>query len=419
MRAKTIGLLCALAFATDAAAQTAEVTDSARAILERAMEAMGGEAALSGFKGLRRKGSGTYKDARMEMAFPYVAETVFMPPDRFLWVMTSGGMTMRSGIHGGEAWSEMMATPAARVAGAMRAHYDDWLVLHQVVMIRPLLYMEGAKITGGETTDEDGRTVHRVRMELTNGKKYVLTFAEDRGFHLVAFEADVTHWDGRKGVVRQKLSKPTQFGAMTFMAQMESRNYVDGELLETVIEEIQSVEWNPEIPADACKMPELKIPLMVPSRKTSLPASGVMIVHKGDYRRMGETIKKAMGIVQEAGLMQFGAVIAVYLNDPDKVKAPAELRTEIVVPVMLMGPPPKLPEGVIMRELKATPVACMTARGPYGKADVEALTALLAWVEEKGHEVGGNIRTLYRHHPEMTLAEDMISEVQIPIRTEK
>ena len=104
------------------------------------------------------------------------------------------------------------------------------------------------------------------------------------------------------------------------------------------------------------------------------------------------------------------------MNDPDSVKDPSELRTEIVVSVMLMGPPPELPEGATMRELKSVRVASMTDRGPYGKADVEALTALVAWVKEQDHEIGGNIRTLYRHQPEMTLAEDMISEVQIPIR---
>jgi len=416
MRAKTIGLLCALAFAANATAQTAEVTDSARAVLNRAMESMGGEAALAGFKGLRRKGSRPYQDSRMTMAFPYVAETIFASPDHFLWTMTSGGMTMLSGMSGGVAWSKGMAAPAARVAGAMKEHYEDALMAHRVGLIRPLLHLDGAKLSGGEAEQEDGRTVHRVRMELKNGKKYVLTFADDAGLRLVGLKGDITHWDGRKGEVRQKLSKPTEFGTMTFMAQMESRIFVDGELRETVIEETQSVEWNPKISDDACKMPELSIALMLPALKTSTPAKGVMIVHKGDYQRMGETIKKAMGIVQKAGLMQFGAVTAVYLNDLVNVKDVSELRTEIVVPVVLMGPPPELPEGAVMRELKSTRVATMSTRGPYGKADARARHVLLAWVDKEGHEINGNYRTLYRHHPEMTLAEDMISEIQIPIR---
>jgi effector-binding domain-containing protein len=416
MKAMTTGLLCALALATNAKAQTAEVTDTARAVLVKAMESMGGEAALAGFKGMRRKGSGTFQDSRMTMAFPYVAESIFVPPDRFLWTMTSGGMTMLSGMHGGEAWSQMMAVPAARVAGAMKEHYEDWLIVHRIGLIRPLLHLDGAKLSGGEAEQDEGKTVHRVRMELKNGKKYVLTFADDGGLRLIGYEGDITHWDGSKGVLRQKLSKPKKFGAMTFMSYMESRNFVDGKLRETVLEELQSVEWNPEIPEDACRMPELSIPLMEPTLKTSLPATGVMMVHKGDYGQMGETIKKAMGLVQKAGLMQLGPVIAVYLNDLVNLKDASELRTEIVVQVMLMGPPPELPEGASMRELKSTRVASISARGPYGKADIRARHVLLAWIDKEGHEINGDYRTLYRHHPELTLPADMISEIQIPIR---
>jgi len=87
--------------------------------------------------------------------------------------------------------------------------------------------------------------------------------------------------------------------------------------------------------------------------------------------------------------------------------------------VMLMGPPPKLPEGASLKTLEAASVASMTAKGPYGDADVKALDALKAWIAEQGYEVTGAPRILYFHYPELFVAEDLVSEVQIPVRKRK
>ncbi len=79
---------------------------------------------------------------------------------------------------------------------------------------------------------------------------------------------------------------------------------------------------------------------------------------------------------------------------------------------MLMGlPPAKLPEGLSLKDYPAIEAASMTARGPYGKADVEALTKLFSWIPANGYEPAGQPRIVYFHQPELTVPGDMISEV--------
>jgi effector-binding domain-containing protein len=107
---------------------------------------------------------------------------------------------------------------------------------------------------------------------------------------------------------------------------------------------------------------------------------------------------------------------AIFLNSPDDVEDPAGLRTEIVMPVMLTGPAPELPEGYAMKTLPAAESAAIMAKGPYGKADLEALAALVKWIETSGYEVTGPPRVLYFHSPRMTVPEDMVSEIYVPVR---
>ncbi|MHC5011134.1 MAG: hypothetical protein ACYTG6_09315, partial [Planctomycetota bacterium] len=110
-------------------------------------------------------------------------------------------------------------------------------------------------------------------------------------------------------------------------------------------------------------------------------------------------------------------VTTIHLNDPTTVEDPSALRTQVVVPVVLMGPPPEsLGGGATLTSVEAAEVASMTARGAYGEADVKAMEAVMAWIGENGYEVAGPVRILYHHHPDMYLTEDLLSEVQVPVR---
>ena len=227
----------------------------------------------------------------------------------------------------------------------------------------------------------------------------------------------MTHWDGRKGTMKVELSNPRKFGDVSFPAKIEAQVFIDGEIVETVKEEMTAIEWSPEVEDADFAMPESDVEFMVASEKATMQMQGVMLVHEGAYDGFGETIKSVYLASQSAGLMMMSPVNAVFLNSPQDVADPKELRTEIILPVVIMGPPPEnLPDGAIIRPLPAETVASMTARGPYGKADVEAIGKTMAWIAENGYEVAGQVRCVYFHNPELTVAEDMVSEVQVPIR---
>jgi effector-binding domain-containing protein len=310
-------------------------------------------------------------------------------------------------IDGEAAWNHWMGPPA-RVKGPAKEHLTQAALLYEVTLVQPLLDRKDLKVSG---------TGHEVNVEFPSGDKFALTFSEGEKCFLTGVQAGMTHWDGRKASMSVKLSEPKEFGDITYPAKTEAVVTIDGEVVETVKEELTAIAWNPEIRADEFKMPAIDVELMKASEKAVLEMKGVMLVHEGAYDGMGETIKNVYQVCQDAGLMMMAPVNAVFLNSPQEVEDPKELRTEIVLPVAIMGEPPaELPGGAVLKTLPAATVASMTARGPYGKADVEAIGKTMAWIEENGYEVAGPPRCVFFHNPEMTVAEDMVAEVQIPIR---
>jgi len=392
----------------------AEKPDEARAALRMAIESMGGEDAVAAINGMRLQTRGEWQGMGLPMAMPYTAEIVHQLPDCQHWNMTAMGMTMASGMRGGEGWS-MMGSPAARVAGEMRKHYQEMGYGWWITLVRPLLHTEGLTLSGGALETVDGEPVRRVNVTFPGGRKYVLTFTGGDKTVLTGYEGDVTYWKGGDCVVRAKFADHTAFGDITLPSSTEVQLLIDGKVEETVKERWTSVQWNPEIPDGFFDMPDTDVVFMDPAAKQAAESQGVMVLHKGAYSGTGATIKKAMALCTDAGLVPMGSVTMVCVTDPATVKDESELRAEIVVPVMLFGPPPTLPEGATMKTIPAGTVASITARGPYGEADVAALEALMAWIAEAGHEVTGPPRIVYFHDPEMFVAEDLVSEVQVPI----
>ena len=413
-----LGVLSVLCLAGRAQAGPAEISDTARAVLEKAIESMGGDAALAKVKTMRLSGAGTWQAAGVPAPMPYTSEVVYAAPDRMAWKVEAPGMEMASAIHGDVGWSRMMAPPA-RIAGPMKTHMQEWLFTHAITLVRPLLHVDGIRITGGEAEKGDGKTIHRVNVEAPGGAKYVLTFVDDGRTFLAAYEGEMTNWDGRKAGLSMKLAEPKAFGDLTLPSSTEMQITIDGKVQETIKEQTSAIRWNPEVPDETFRMPDAGLVLMKASEKQTASAQCVRLLHKGPYSGMGDTIKKAMQVCQDVGLMAVGPVTTICLNDPASVKDESMLETEIAVPVMLMGPPPKLPEGASLKTFEAASVASMTAKGPYGDADVKALDALKAWIAEQGYEVTGAPRILYFHYPELFVAEDLVSEVQIPVRKRK
>lgn len=414
MRVLLAAVIVAWIMPVRATSGPAKAPGRARAVIEKAIEAMGGDAALAKVKGMRIQGRGTYKMGPMES--PYTSEAIYVAPDRVLWKVDSPGFQGSAGLDGETGWWQMMA-PAARAAGGARKALMEWPNHFEIWLLRPLLHHKGIRLRGGQTREEDGKTISRVRVRFPEGTRFTLTFAQAEKVTLIAFEGDMTQMDGRRGRFVTKFSKPKRFGDITLPSFAETQVFVGDKAIESMREETTAIEWNPKIAGDAFAMPKLDIKLWEASVKEVPSVQGLALLHRGPYDHMGETIEKLMEISQEAGLIPAGAVIAIYLNDPNQVADVADLRTEIVVPVMVFGDPPAtFPGGAAMKEVPAATVAAMAGRGPYGKADVEALKKLMGWIQANGYDLSGPPRMLYHHRPGLAVPEDQVSEVQLPVR---
>jgi effector-binding domain-containing protein len=348
------------------------------------------------------------------MESKYKSELTFVLPDRLLWKLDAGELKAAFGIDGDVAWAEMMA-PAARVKGDCREGILDYLLAYKIALIRPLLELPGAELSAEPLKDKGS---HRVDLKLAGGRKFELTYVEKEGKTVPAsVEGDSFDFEGKKVFSSVKYDTPKPFGPLTLPSVEDSRMIFDGKVQETVHNETKSIDWNPEVPKDYFAMPKPGPESTKAGVKKLAESKGVMLLHKGSYDTMGETIKKVTAVCREAGLPQVGPCRAIFLNDPGQIEDPSQLMTQVISPVAVMGPPPeKLPGGATLMTLPALEVASLMARGPYGKSDVQALGQLFAWAVANGYGVSGAPQILYYHSPETTVEEDLAFEVQIPVR---
>ena len=166
-------------------------------------------------------------------------------------------------------------------------------------------------------------------------------FADAGGLLLAGIEGDMVHWDGREGRMKTTLSKPKKFGPLRLPSVSETQTWAEGRLEETMREESVSIEWNPDVPEDAFRMPDSGFTFLKPGTKESQAFQGLMLLHTGPYDRMGDTINTLMAACREAQFMTMGAIATIHLNSPQEVEDPSELRTEVIAPVTPMGPAPK------------------------------------------------------------------------------
>jgi len=95
-------------------------------------------------------------------------------------------------------------------------------------------------------------------------------------------------------------------------------------------------------------------------------------------------------------------------GDPDREE---RIRVEACVAVEL--PAPELPVAEVV-ELAGGTFAWLTHHGAYEELGL-AHHAVHAWAQEHGHAQGGDIREIYLNDPANVPAEELISEVLLPV----
>ena len=140
----------------------------------------------------------------------------------------------------------------------------------------------------------------------------------------------------------------------------------------------------------------------------------VKFEHRGPYTDVGKSLEPAMDAIMASGLVPLEAVSCTYLSDPNSV-APQDIRAELAVRVAkLKEGDPELPSGYVYTTQPAMRVAYAYHRGDYNQ-EGEAHERLRTWMTQQGLQPIGPPRAIWYHDPEVTVTEDLFTEVQIPI----
>jgi effector-binding domain-containing protein len=400
----TLSLVMSLAGA--AAAQE----EGARAVLEKVVADMGGDAALAGVRGMRTTYSGTYE------GMPYRSEMLWVAPDHALLHVDAGpAFEGRMGLDGDVAWSAFGA-PLARLRGAAKEALADWPVHMQLLLVRPVLRNRAVIVQSGPSVKSGRMTLEHVLLTYPGGKKFDLTVRiEDGVARLVHVAGDMLHMDGRRGTMRWDLLDHAKLGSIVLPTRVRTQTFVGDRRVEDMTERLVSVEWNPEVSDDAFARPPLPPLPTEPAVRDAPPLTGLVTIHHGPPAELRESIVRLYRVCQERGLMTMGGVAVTMLGMAPGAGEDAGM--EVLLPVMIMGAPPKdLPEDVRLATREGGRVAVLPCRGPYGTADVAALETLEAWVKKQGRAKAGPPTILYHHDPSVTVPEDQQAEVRVPVR---
>ncbi len=387
---------------------------TAKKILERAIVSMGGDAALAKITSAKLSYQGVYISKGMKS--PFTSEMIFAQPDRLLWTLDAGMYKGAVGSAGGVSWTRFMA-PVGRTKGPASESIAEWPNHQDMMLVRPLLHRDDVSLHLGDATDTDAGKEETVKVGFGGKQEFAATFlTKDGKTFLARIDGPQTHMDGRKGTMKFKLSVPKAFGEITLPTEYDSEAIVDGLLDHSMEEKLIAVEWNPKVPDTAFRMPKLTMEVGKVTEKKTESIYGLVVVHEGAHSRLGETFVRAFGLAAKAGLMFQPMATCVFMNDPATVDDPADLRTEVIVPLMVMGPPPKAPEGAEVRAIPALNVISMVVRGPYGLQEAEVVTKLTVWAGDNERKLSGRPRAVYFHNPSLVVDEDQVAEIQIPIK---
>jgi effector-binding domain-containing protein len=388
------------------------------AVLDKAEQALGGHAVLDDLQAVRIDSHGTWAMSTQGIPpTPYQAEAVFRRPDQFrlTWKFPEElGGDFSFGYDGTQAWA-VFGAPPARCQGWHRDMVLQMSAELQLFLVAPARAVHGDAFAMDATAaDADPALVRVLYRPFPAGKPWSVWFAKDTG-ELVKLEHDSYEMDGQPVLARITRSEPKRFAGLNYPTRAKFESQRDGKVVETAEETIDTVELNPELPADFFACPKWEVDATAIGTK-DVPAETVVTFElRGPYGEMSKSIDRLIEAVLATGLVPVGAVSGTYLNDPAAV-APQDLRTELAHGVAKLGEQqPVLPAGYVFTTRPAMRVAYAYHRGQYA-TEGEAHERLRAWMAQQGLQPAGPPRAIWFHDPEVTVADDLVTEVQIPVK---
>jgi effector-binding domain-containing protein len=138
---------------------------------------------------------------------------------------------------------------------------------------------------------------------------------------------------------------------------------------------------------------------------------------KGPYENTGKTIEKLVGFIKKQKLSADGKPMMIYLKGPPKVKKAKKYLTEICIPVEAKAPKkPKKKGKFVIKAMKPRKVLAAYGVGPYEKKAPELMKLLMAEAKKRKLKPAGPMCQISFMDPKETAAEELVSEMQIPIK---
>ena len=138
---------------------------------------------------------------------------------------------------------------------------------------------------------------------------------------------------------------------------------------------------------------------------------------KGPYTKAGETVEKLTGFIKKQKLGQDGKPMMIYLKGPPKVKKAKKYLTEICIPVATKAPKrPKKKGKFVIKAMKPRKVLAAYGVGPYETKSPELMKLLISEAKKRKLKTAGPMCQISFMDPKETAAEELVSEMQIPIK---
>ena len=162
---------------------------------------------------------------------------------------------------------------------------------------------------------------------------------------------------------------------------------------------------------------ETAAPRMAFFTKTTELAKVAFIERQGPFDAIPKVMEELEKWFLENDYTMAGPPIGVYFDDPAQV-SPDSLRWEIEIAIAEDVEEKAPAGGVAIKTVQPMLVAVTYHKGAYEEVG-NAYGMLFAWLGKNGYQVVGAPREIYWRDPETTPTEELLSELQIPVRSMK
>ena len=384
---------------TDRSAIDEPPEKSALSIVTRAVEAMGGAAALEEkTSSMSMVSKGKYYGA------DYTMKSLWQAPDKMLMAIDTG-LTMA--YSSDDCWT-LHGEVVVDCPSMEKKSMAQTLWSYHVFCIYPLLTEDvNLEYLGEESIDDSPVDVVKV----TGAKApmaITLYFDQETGLlRRGSFEAD---YAGQNGLLTHDMLEYEDVANLK-LAKVTTMSFDGKELMKDTVEQF---DFTPvaDTAFDRPNQPPVGVPAVRP-----LPKHWAAVaMHKGPYEEIGGAIGALFGKIMGNGLLPMGDMMMVFLVGPPNAQDPAQYLTQLRIPVSPPGDLDKLKEaGLQLEEFEDSTMAVQFALGPYQKA-AEGFGGLAKWAGENGYMISGPPGMIAYGDPKDIPEEKLPSELFFPVK---